>query len=164
VLYSCDLRQGTVLLHTEHLGLTNQFAVQTDATAAIGEPEPAHNMAASNNRDHTHDHFIIACSHNLHMGAILCPHPSRGEPCIQRHAKKWQQNHSLQNFCTNWIFAGEGSPKSDDVSFAAIVCITLVYRQLRRNNDYSTYQHRRQMDFSMDWPKKLFQRANSGEI
>jgi len=58
VLYSCDLRQGTVLLHTEHLGflalskgLTNQFATQTDATAAIGEPEQAHqahNMAVSN--------------------------------------------------------------------------------------------------------------------
>jgi len=36
-------------LHTEHVGflalskgLTNQFAIQTDATAAIGEPEPAH--------------------------------------------------------------------------------------------------------------------------
>jgi len=53
VLYSCDLRQGTVLLRTEHLGflalgkgLTNQFA-----TAAIGQPEQAHqahNMAASN--------------------------------------------------------------------------------------------------------------------
>jgi len=46
-------------LHTEHLGflalskgLTNQFAIQTDATAGIGEAEPAHkahNMAASNN-------------------------------------------------------------------------------------------------------------------
>jgi len=108
VLYLRDLRQGTVLLHTEHLGflalskgLTNQFAIQTDATAAIGEREQAYkanNMAASNNRDHTHDHSIIACSHHLHMGAILCPHPIRGEPCIQGHAKKWQQNHSLQNF------------------------------------------------------------------
>jgi len=58
VLYSCDLQQGTVLLHTEHLGflalskgLIKQFASQTDATAAIGEPEQAHkahNMAASN--------------------------------------------------------------------------------------------------------------------
>jgi len=45
VLYTCDLRQGTVLLHIEHLGflalsigLTNEFAIQTDATA-IGEPE-----------------------------------------------------------------------------------------------------------------------------
>jgi len=46
-------------LHTEHLGFlalsegpTNQFAIQTDATAAIGEPKQAHkahNMAASNN-------------------------------------------------------------------------------------------------------------------
>jgi len=70
VLYLCDLRQGTVLLHTEHLGflalgkvLINQFAIQTDATAAIGEREQAHNMAAYNNRDHTHDHSIIACSH-----------------------------------------------------------------------------------------------------
>jgi len=45
-------------LHTGHLGflalnkgLTNQFAIQTDATAAIGEPEQAHkahNMVASN--------------------------------------------------------------------------------------------------------------------
>jgi len=46
----------SVLLHTEHLGFlalsegpTNQFAIQTDATAAIGEPKQAHNMAASNN-------------------------------------------------------------------------------------------------------------------
>ena len=72
MLYLCDLRQGTVLLHTEHLGflalgkvLINQFAIQTDATAAIGEPEQAHKahgMAASYNRDHTHDHSIIACS------------------------------------------------------------------------------------------------------
>jgi len=46
VLYSCDLQQGTVLLHTEHLGLlahskglTDQFelAIQAEATAAIGE-------------------------------------------------------------------------------------------------------------------------------
>ena len=97
MLYSCDLRHGKVLLHTEHLGflalskgLTNQFAIQTDAAAAIEEPEQAHkahNMAASNKRDHTHDHSIIACSHYLHMGAILCPHPIRGKPCIQRHAK-----------------------------------------------------------------------------
>jgi len=28
------------------------------------------------------------------------------------------------------------------------------YRRLRHNNDYSTYQHQRQMDFSMEWPKK----------
>ena len=108
MLYLCDLRQWTVLLHTEHLGflalskgLTNQFAIQTDATSAIGERAQAykaHNMAASNNRDHTHDHSIIACSHHFYMGAILCPHPIRGEPCIERHAKKWKQNHSLQNF------------------------------------------------------------------
>jgi len=170
--YSCDLRQGTVLLHTEHLGflalskgLTNQFAIQTDASAAVGEPEPAHkahNMAASNNRDHTHDHSVIACSHHLHMGAILHPHPICGESCIQRHAKKWQQNHSLQNFCTNSIFAEEGSTKADDVPFVAIICITL-YRRRRHDNDYSTYQHPRQMDFSIEWPKKLFQGANSGE-
>ena len=45
VLYSCDLRQVTILLHTKHLGslvlskgLTNQFAIQANATAAIGEP------------------------------------------------------------------------------------------------------------------------------
>jgi len=40
----------------------------TNATAAIEEPEQtnkAHNMAASNNRNHTHDHSIIACSHHL---------------------------------------------------------------------------------------------------
>ena len=100
------------------------------------------------------------------MGAILGPHPICGESCIQRHAKnlKWRQNHSLQNFCTNGIFAGEGSIKADDVSFAAIIHITLVYRQLRRNNDYSTYQHVRQINFSMELPKKLFQGANSGEI
>ena len=176
MLYLCDLRQGTVLLHTEHLGflalnkgLTNQFAIQTDATAAIGEPEQAHkahNMAASNNKDHTHVHSIIGCSHHLYMGAILGPHPICGESCIQRHAKnlKWRQNHSLQNFCTNGIFAGESSIKADDVSFAAIIYITLVYRRLSRNNDYSTYQHVRQINFSMELPKKLFQGADSGEI
>jgi len=91
-------------------------------------------------------------------------------PFVVNHAstsaKKWQQNHSLQHFCTNWIFAGEGSIKADDVSFAAIIYITLVYRRHRRNNDYSTYhyQHGRQMNFSMKWPKKLFQGANSGGI
>jgi len=51
---------------------------------------------------------------------VICPHPICGEPSIQRHAKKWQQKHSLQNFCTNWIFA-EGSTKADDVSFAAMI-------------------------------------------
>jgi len=91
------------------------------------------------------------------MGAILCPHPICGEPCIQRHAKRWQQNHKLQNFCTNWTFAGEGSIKAVDVSFASIIYITLVYRRLRHDNDYSTYQHQRQMDFSMEWPKNFFQ-------
>jgi len=75
VLYSCDLRQVTILLHTEHLGLlvlskglTNQFAIQANATAAVGEPEQtnkAHNMEASNNRNHTHDYSIIAGSHHL---------------------------------------------------------------------------------------------------
>jgi len=25
------------------------------------------------------------------MGAVLCPHPVRGEPSIQRHTKRWQQ-------------------------------------------------------------------------
>ena len=59
----------TVLLNTEHLGflalnkgLTNQFAIQKDATAAIGEPEhanKAHNMSAGKNRDHTHDHLSL---------------------------------------------------------------------------------------------------------
>ena len=102
--------------------------------------------------------------HTTYMCAILCPHPIRGEPCIQRHAKKWQQNQSLQNFCTNRIFAGEGSTKAD-VSFAAIIYITVRwYRRRRRNNDYSTYQHGRQMDFSIQLPKKLFQGASSGEI
>jgi len=60
------------------------------------------------------------------VGAILCPPPVRGEPCIQRHAKRWQQNLSLQNFRINWIFAGEGSMKAGDASFAAIIYITLV--------------------------------------
>jgi len=136
VLYSCHL-QGAVLLHTEHLGflalskgLTNQFAIQKDATAAIREPEQAnkaHNMAAGNNRDHTHNHSIthyVFTAHHLLMRAILCPQPVRDKPCIQRQAKRWQQNHSLQIFCTNWIFVGEGSTKADDVSFAAIIYIT----------------------------------------
>jgi len=46
VLYSCDLRKVTILLHTEHLGflvlskgLTNQFAIHANVTAAIREPE-----------------------------------------------------------------------------------------------------------------------------
>jgi len=92
VLHSCDLQQGTVLLHTDHLGflvlskgLTNQFAIETDATAPTGEPEQPHkadDMAASNNRDHTHDHSIIVCSHHLYVGAILCPYPICGESCI----------------------------------------------------------------------------------
>ena len=85
VLYSCDLRQETVLLHTEHLGflalskgLTNQFAIQTDATAAIGEPEQpnkVHNIAASNNRDHTHDddHSIILRVHTTHIWVQFLP-------------------------------------------------------------------------------------------
>ena len=95
-----------------------QFAIQTDATAAIGEPKQehkAHNMAASNN-----DLSIIAWSHHLHMGATLCPHPIRGEPRIQHHAKRWQQTINCK------IFAGKGSIKADDVSFAAIIYITLV--------------------------------------
>jgi len=86
VLYSCDLRQGTVLLHAEHLGflalskgLTNhQFAIQMDVTAAIRRARTSAQQSShygSNNRDHTHDHSIIACSHHLYMGAILCPHP-----------------------------------------------------------------------------------------
>jgi len=175
VLYSCDLWQGTVLLHTEHLGflalskgLTNQFAIQTDPSAAIEEPEQAHkahSTAASNNRDYTHDHSIVACSHHLHMVAFLCPHPIRGEPCIQCHAKKWQQNHSLQNFCKNWIFDGEGSTEPKlKMSHLQQLFTLHWYRRLRHNNDYSTYQHGRQMDLSMEWPKKLFQEANSGEI
>jgi len=53
------------------------------------------------------------------VGAILCLPPVRGEPCIQRHAKRWQQNHSLQNFRMNWIFAEEGSMKADDASFCS---------------------------------------------
>jgi len=58
--------------------------------------------------------------HTTYIWVFLCPHPICGEPSIQRRAKKWQQKHSLQNFCTNWIFA-EGSTKADDVSFAAII-------------------------------------------
>jgi len=67
----------TILLHTEHLGLlvlskglTNQFAIQANATAAIREPEQtnkAHNMAASNNTNHTHDHSIIHCMFAYHL-------------------------------------------------------------------------------------------------
>ena len=109
-------------------GVTNQFVIQTNAAAAFGEPEQAykaHTVAASSNGDHTRDHSVIACSHHSHMGAILCAHAVRGEPRIQRHAKRWQQNHSLRNFCSKWIFA-EGSAKADYVSFAATICITLV--------------------------------------
>jgi len=51
-------------------------------------------------------------------------------PFVVNHAfnvtpKKWQQNHALQNFCTNWIVAREGSTDAD-VSFAANIYITLV--------------------------------------
>jgi len=38
--------------------------------------------------------------------------------------KVTKKQHSLQIFCTNWIFAGEGSTKGD-ASFAAIIYITL---------------------------------------
>jgi len=92
MLYSCDLRQGTVLLHTKHFGflalgkgLTNQFAIQTDATAAIGEPEQArkaYNMATSNNRDNTHDHSIILRVHTTHIWVQFFAHI----PFVVNHA------------------------------------------------------------------------------
>ena len=43
------------------------------------------------------------------------------------------------NFLHKLDFSREGSTKADDVSFAAIIYITL--RRLRCNNYYSTYQH-----------------------
>jgi len=51
-------------------------------------------------------------------------------PFVVNHAfnvtpKGDKKKHSLQIFCTNWIFAGEGSTKAD-ASFAAIIYITLV--------------------------------------
>jgi len=48
-------------------GLTNQLIIQTDAAAAVREPEhanKAHTVAASNNRGHTHDHSTIVYSHH----------------------------------------------------------------------------------------------------
>ena len=80
MLYSCDLRQETVLLHTEHLGYM-----------ALSE-------GLTNQWDHTHNHSIIVSSHHLHMGAVLCPHPARGEPSIQRHTKRWQQTMHYKIF------------------------------------------------------------------
>jgi len=47
------------------------------------------------------------------------------------------------------------------------------YRRFRRNNDYSTYQHARQMEFSRGWgnngffhgvAEKIFKGDSSGEI
>ena len=58
-------------------------------------------------------------------------------------------------FCTNRIFAGEGSTELKLLMSHLQQLFTLHwYRRLRHNNDYSTYQHQRQMDFSMEWPKK----------
>jgi len=96
--------------------------------------------------------LYIACHTTyIHMGAILCPPPVHGEPCIQRHAKRWQQNHSLQNFRINWIFLGEGSMKADDASFAAKLFTLHWYRRLRRKIMIAAHtKHGRQMDFSRD--------------
>jgi len=44
------------------LTMPNQLIIQTDAAAAVREPEnvnKAHTVAASNNRGHTHDHSIL---------------------------------------------------------------------------------------------------------
>ena len=49
--------------------------------------------------------------------------------------KKWQQNHSLQNFCTNWIFAREGSTEADVLSH-----LQQLFTLHSIGNDYSTYQ------------------------
>jgi len=95
-------------LHTEHLGflalskgLTNQFAIQTDATAAIGEPEQAnkaHNMAAGNNRDHTHDHSIIACS--LHTTSMqFFAH----NPFVTNHAFNVKPRVATKPFTANFL-------------------------------------------------------------
>ena len=55
------------------------------------------------------------------------------------------------------IFAGEGSTELKLLMSHLQQLFTLHwYRRLRHNNDYSTYWHQRQMDFSMEWPKKNF--------
>ena len=58
----------------------------------------------------------------LRIHNTVCAHPIHGESRIQRHPNRWQQNDSLRNFCSNWIFA-EGSAKAD---VAATIYITLV--------------------------------------
>ena len=53
------------------------------------------------------------------------------------------------------IFAGEGSTELKLLMSHLQQLFTLHwYRRLRHDNDYSTYQHQCQMDFSMEWPKK----------
>jgi len=60
-------------------------------------------------------------------------------------------------FCTNRIFVGEGLTELKLLMSHLQQLFTLHwYRRLRHNNDYSTYQHQRQTDFSMEWPKKNF--------
>jgi len=100
--------------------------------------------------------------------SILCSHliRLRGEPwlpCIQRHAKKWQQNHSLQNFCTNWIFPIEGSTEADVLSHLQQL-FNYIYIPLVMITAHTSVQHGCQMNFSMEWPKKMSQGANTGEF
>jgi len=103
------------------------------------------------------------------MGAILCAHPVRGEPRIQRYAKGWQQNHSPRNFCSYWIFAGEGSTEADDVSFTALhyICIgvIMITAQTSTGVRWIFPGVGAIMDFSLGWPKNFFLFLfNSGEF
>jgi len=148
VLYSCDL-QGAVLLHTEHQGflalskeLTNQFAIQTDATAAIGEPEQANkalNMIAGNNRDHTHDHSIIACS--LHTTCI-CVQFFAHNPFVTNHA--FNVTPRGDNKIIHCKFFAQTGFLLGKVQLKLMMShsqqlFTLQLRRLRRNNDTAQY-------------------------
>jgi len=50
------------------------------------------------------DHFIAACSHQLHMGAILRAHSVRGELHIQRRADREDATVSYVLFKTSKLF------------------------------------------------------------
>jgi len=85
-------------------------------------------MAGSKNRDHTHDLSILRV-HTTYIWVQFFAHIS----FVVKHAftvtskSKWQQNHSLKNFCTNWIFAGESSTKADDASLSFVAIIHITY-------------------------------------
>jgi len=61
-------------------------------------------------------------------------------------------DHSPQNFCTNWIFAGEGST---NVGSNNLHCIGIGDSGVA-STGCSTHQQGRQMDFSKSWGNNDF--------